>query len=490
MKKTLSILLVFIIMLSLGAFALAQETDDPVTIYYYNNSGKLGATGLAGSEEESLKEVHDIIQEATGVDVQVIVPPVGSETEKLNTMLAGQEPIDLFWGNWMTYEDAIQPVTESLKKYGQHIMAAWPEEAISNMTRADGEIMGVMRSSPVTPYPIFIREDWLAKYGLEFPKTLDELENILKVFLENDPAGNGMTIPLIADLTGLNMGLSAGFTGKGYGRFVDEDGLVKPVELLPAYKDFIARMADWYEKGYIYAESFSSNRAIYNEMIVQGNIGATAYWYSLVTLRSPYLTAQQPEAKYITGEIRTELGLTESHTYGSSSGGLVPKTSKNVDAVIKFIDWQYASAENHLIADSGILDKHWKYVDKENMIVEVITTEAYIGEYVASQGLPMETAYSFDDPLMSMHNSWLKNKHTEFSRTVSPDDSKVIYDSARLAEEVVSYSDITRMMSEEIIKFITGVRPMDEWDDFIAALNSIGMPDLIAAYTKQYNEQQ
>jgi putative aldouronate transport system substrate-binding protein len=288
----------------------------------------------------------------------------------------------------------------------------------------------------------------------------------------------------------LNMGLSAGFTGKGYGRFVDEDGLVKPVELLPAYKDFIARMADWYEKGYIYAESFSSNRAIYNEMIVQGNIGATAYWYSLVTLRSPYLTAQQPEAKYITGEIRTELGLTESHTYGSSSGGLVPKTSKNVDAVIKFIDWQYASAENHLIADSGILDKHWKYVDKENMIVEVITTEAYIGEYVASQGLPMETAYSFDDPLMSMHNSWLKNKHTEFSRTVSPDDSKVIYDSARLAEEVVSYSDITRMMSEEIIKFITGVRPMDEWDDFIAALNSIGMPDLIAAYTKQYNEQQ
>jgi putative aldouronate transport system substrate-binding protein len=143
-----------------------------------------------------------------------------------------------------------------------------------------------------------------------------------------------------------------------------------------------------------------------------------------------------------------------------------------------------------LIADSGILDKHWKYVDKENMIVEVITTEAYIGEYVASQGLPMETAYSFDDPLMSMHNSWLKNKHTEFSRTVSPDDSKVIYDSARLAEEVVSYSDITRMMSEEIIKFITGVRPMDEWDDFIAALNSIGMPDLIAAYTKQYNEQQ
>ena len=40
-----------------------------------------------------------------------------------------------------------------------------------------------------------VRQDWLDEYGLDAPKTLDDVENIAKVFAEKKPAGED-TIPL------------------------------------------------------------------------------------------------------------------------------------------------------------------------------------------------------------------------------------------------------------------------------------------------------
>ena len=37
----------------------------------------------------------------------------------------------------------------------------------------------------------YIRKDWLEKLGLEEPKTVDELYNVLVTFRDKDPNGNG-----------------------------------------------------------------------------------------------------------------------------------------------------------------------------------------------------------------------------------------------------------------------------------------------------------
>lgn len=491
MKKVLALAMAAALALSATTLpALAEgSTTEPVHIVYYNNSGKLGSTGLAGSQEAAYNAVHDVILNATGVDVEVIVPPVGSETEKLNTLLASQSPLDLFWGSWGQYNDAIQPITDSMNNYGKNILAAWPQEAIAGMMNGE-DYMGIMRGTPGTCYPVFLRTDWLEKCGLKMPTTIDELENVLKTFKETDPAGNGQTIPLGCDLTGLNMGLSAAFTGVGYGNYLDaEDKCIKPVTVHPLYKAFIEKMADWYSKGYIYAEAFSSTRAIYNELITQGNVGGWAYWYSLTTLRSPYLTANMPEAQYDFKALTGEKGLAETHTNATNSGGLIPAYSKNADAVVKFVDWQYSDVTNHLICDAGIEDVQWKYIDKENHVIEAITTEEYIGEFVASQGLPMETSYSFNDPLMKKHNSYLRDQFYRFDESVGADDWRTIYDATRLSDECMTKGDIDRMIAEEPVKFITGVRPMSDWDAFMQELQNAGLQELIDARTAQYNEQ-
>lgn len=491
MKRTLSLILAALLLLAASAVApvMAEEPTEPAHIVYYNNSGKLGSTGLAGSNEADYKMVHDYILEQTGIDVEVIVPPVGSEKEKLNTLLASQAQLDLFYGSWSEYEEAIQPITEAVNNYGQTMLAAWPQEAISGMMRGD-DYMGTMRNTPTTPYPIFLRSDWLEKCGLEYPTTIDELENVLKVFKETDPSGNGQSVPLGTDWKGLNNALSAAFTGKGYGNYVDEDGRVKPVEVHPLYKDFVARMADWYQKGYIYAESFSSTRAIYNELITQANFGGFAYWYSLCTLRGPYMTANHPGADFTFAPISGPQGFAETHGTASDTGGLVPAYSKNADAVVKFVDWQYQDVTNHLTCDAGIEGVHWQYLDEANHVIEALTTEAYIGEFVASQGLPMESSYSFADPLMEKHNEYLRLHSFRFDEAVGADDWRVVYNTTALNEACMTKGDIDRMMEEEVVKFITGVRPLDEWDAFVDGLYAIGLDQLIDARTAQYNEQK
>ena len=112
------------------------------------------------------------------------------------------------------------------------------------------------------------------------PKTIEDLENILRTFKEEDPAGKGQTIPLLTDLGGLYNGLSAGFTENGYGNWQDTDGKIKHPILQPGFKDAVAKMAEWYKEGYIYKESYVINREQQEQLLSSNRIGSTIMWYS------------------------------------------------------------------------------------------------------------------------------------------------------------------------------------------------------------------
>ena len=251
--------------------APAEEgAQSPVKIVVYNNSGSIaGAGSEAGADPAIMEQIHQWMLENTGYDVQVIVPPAGNETEKLNLLLAGGDQVDLFWGDWSEYasKKVIVPINSYLDGKGQDIVKAWPEEAWKAMTDKEGNIYGVPRSTPNLGNPTWIRTDWLEKENLEMPKTIDELDNVLRTFKENGTGGEG-TIPLLADIAGkhsskgLHNSFLGAFTEYGYSNWLDPtDNKIKPAELQPGFKDFLAKMNEWYTKGYMYPEFASNTRA-------------------------------------------------------------------------------------------------------------------------------------------------------------------------------------------------------------------------------------
>lgn len=465
----------------------AEANQDGGEITIYQNCGKLQSSGKPGSSEDSFKAVQDYILQETGIHVNVIVPPTGEEENKLNMMLAAQEEFDLFWGGWTRYADekVIAPLTDSVTKYGQAIVESWGQDAMDQTTDSSGVLWGIPRMAPLATYPVYVREDWLQQVGLSAPTTIDELEEVLKAFKEQDPAGNGQTIPLISTKgEDLHKCLSAGFTGKGYGYYQDTDGKIKPTVMDIKFKDYLTKMNEWYEKGYLYGETFAIDGNTSREIIKKGQVGAAAMWYSAITIQSPYI---QPAVNYLLCAPMTGPAGTNCETGGTASenAALVPAYSENVDTVVKYINWAHEDIENHIVLENGIKDVDWKYTDEENHVIELLA-ENYIGEFVAHQGVGLEQRYSFSDPIKKMHYDYLRGPLLDLDRTVLPDTYDVIMNNAELQEAVPNLEDIKRMIEEETVKFITGIRPLSEYEAFQNELMEIGMEDYIDELTRQY----
>ncbi|MBB6634881.1 extracellular solute-binding protein [Cohnella thailandensis] len=62
---------------------------------------------------------------------------------------------------------------------------------ILKQTAVDGEIYGLYTERPSSRQGIILREDWLENLGLEIPKTIDELYEVMRQFTYGDPDRNG-----------------------------------------------------------------------------------------------------------------------------------------------------------------------------------------------------------------------------------------------------------------------------------------------------------
>ena len=88
------------------------------------------------------------------------------------------------------------PLDDLLEKHGQNILQAIREEGIEEDMRAlDGKIYFFPKISLQHPEPFIVRQDWLEKYNMKPPETLEDIYQMLKTFKKEDPAGNEQTIP-------------------------------------------------------------------------------------------------------------------------------------------------------------------------------------------------------------------------------------------------------------------------------------------------------
>jgi putative aldouronate transport system substrate-binding protein len=471
----------------------ASNDQTKQKVYIFQNSGAYnGSSG--GSNADKLEEVKKFITDASGVEPIVIIPPAGSATEKLNLLLSSDEPLDLFWGDWQQYapKGAVEPLNDLLEKHGQDILKGWPQESWNMMKDKEGKVWGMPRTGDIAVYPTFIRNDWLQKLGLEMPKTFEDLENILKAFKEKDPSGTGETIPLIADKNGLEMGYFAGFLEGGSGNWVDKaTGKVKLNEFRPEYKEFIQMLNGWYKKGYLFKETFSSTGDRYKELIKQNKVGTVTTWGSTMPMVYQDLKDNVPEQDYqMVHNLQGPKGKIETLAPAGTNALMIAKKSKNKEAAIKLVNWEFKNLDNNMTSWYGIKGKDWNWVDEENRVYKRLTTD-YGSEFVTGLGSPLkERIFITEDPKLKFYLEWYRDYQFNYERTKKQDDYGVLYDNKQLEEEVPTLGDITRLRQEGFVKFVTGARPMTEWGKYLEELTKAGADKWSESVTKQYNERK
>ena len=164
----------------------------------------------------------------------------------------------------------VKDITEDIENYMperlKEIYDQYPN-TYSTVTN-DGKIYGMAVSPHLTEGEVMIiRQDWLDKLGLKAPTTIDEFEEVIRAFTEDDPDGNGQKDTYGFTYEGdsiYNNGWCADpvtifsvFSGDMLpGQWQeDEDGKLVYGSLDEGNKQALERMAKWHANGWTFQEA-------------------------------------------------------------------------------------------------------------------------------------------------------------------------------------------------------------------------------------------
>lgn len=200
-----------------------------------------------------------------------------------------------------------------------------------------GKIMAIPETNISDgPNLIWLRKDWMDALGLSTPRTLSDVEEIIRQFKEKDPGHNGAgnTVGLVCDtsLCG-GCGYSSEYTldiiFAAYGAFpkqwiYDEDGNVVYGSVQPEAKEALAHIHELYKEGILDQDFLMRTSSNLIELIVDGQCGSFfGPWWAP---NNPLMQAveQNKDAEWQPYLIATEeSGLTSYHTQNPSGKYIV-----------------------------------------------------------------------------------------------------------------------------------------------------------------------
>ena len=161
----------------------------------------------------------------------------------------------------------------------------------------DGKLLAIpgtnsaIDGSPFT----WVRQDWLDQLGLSVPKTTEELYEVMKAFVEQDPDGNGKpdTVGLMLSKEFLSPGLADAigifnaFDAYPNAWVRDSEGKLVFGNVQPEVKDALDYLARLYQEGLIEQDFAAKDSAKASELAAAGQVGLNmgAMWNGMYPLQ-------------------------------------------------------------------------------------------------------------------------------------------------------------------------------------------------------------
>lgn len=250
----------------LGGLKLPICDPGSVTLTYMGND-----TWCAGVSYNDGTAVQKEIENRTGIHIEWDTYSSDVETV-LQTRLASMEglpdmveipPFDSNVGvDTYSSNGVLIPLNDLIEEYAPNIKALFEKYPAleAKCTSSDGNIYALAGwwgdINDYVPDYLYIRQDWLDNLGLEMPKTVDELYDVLVAFKEQDANGNGNPndeIPM-ATKNGIKQ-LYYLMTGFGYDTnslwYTDDSGKVHYAAVEDQYKEMLAFLNKCYSEGLI-----------------------------------------------------------------------------------------------------------------------------------------------------------------------------------------------------------------------------------------------
>ncbi len=480
--------------------AITFPLEEPVSftgMAVMNQSYKL-------SESLSWKTMN----ERTNVNIELIAELQNAEAgEKMNLIMNGGDYPDMiikpsgldFYE--LGQQGVVIPLEDLIRQYAPNLTAALDERDLWDSLRtADGEIYTLPYLIGVSPYggeaPLWINKRWLDNLGLEEPKNLDELYQVLKAFKEEDANGNGdpddeIPFTFAVDLFTPNRFLAYMEDGlfyfNIYSGIVNDELVYYP--LTDGFKDnYLAYLKKMYEEGIIDKNAFTQK---YDQMSVNGK---AADIHGMFFRSSPTgQVADEYVKDYVTIKPWSEghLPMTED----TGAGMAITDKCKNPEILIAWADYFY-SEEGSLLADLGVEGKTYRINDDGTYSWIVDGTYGDTAQEVqdsqcmkGTTGFPMlfydfryrinpdenpSLAWTYDQTFLSLYKMGTVMPKLQYTE----EESDII---SQYQTQIHSY------IETYIAETVTGQADLEStYNEFQETLRNMGAEELFAVYQAAY----
>ena len=473
----------------------AAENQEPVTLTWL--------VGETSSEVDDNAEVVKMIEERFHIDMKAWQVDAKNFQENLNVRFAGGEMPDVLVVNNLsllpTYVDGgivgelpIEVIREKAPNYAK-VADEYDDGTLWSTMIYNGKNYGVTNPMDAVPMAMFWRKDWLDKLGLEVPKTLDEYEEVLTAFVEQDPDGNGKK-----DTAGMaERAFNAVFgayglrcvTGGKPGFKVEEmqlgeDNVPFFPYIHPDAKLALAKLHDWYEKGIIDKEFITGeNHGGYtwlSHSFMNGRIGLTCAqpYHYLNTDRDltdektwgvcmRELKGLDPDAEIVIGPAPVGPDGKSGTEGWNLTGRLTCLTTqaasdpRKVDAFLAMLDAYYADMEYAKLANYGLEGIHFEQTpDGPVRLMEGVELRRE-GVLQCDFGSTVTFAKNVTPEKTEFGHKVTGNGYYRFNIPPVQEFSDVIATLDTLTEQ--AYFDM-----------ITGTKPLDYFDTFVEEFKKAG----------------
>ena len=467
-----------------------EVEEEPIRISYFNSYA-------VGTNSPQDAYVIQRLQEHFNIYIDYEMFSGNDYNTALNLKIAAGETPDCFHLSYATLitlaEQGVlaEVPRETLYTHSPNMMAyadrydpdAWVFTNWNNKNWAIPTVWSIGGTSRVN----VIREDWCDNMGLSIPTNIYEFETMMETFLHGDPNKDGSTtthtIGTYVTATSTEHffpGLSGMFGVHPTLYLLDGNGKIQYGSIDPRAKDYLAKMNEWYELGYIDPEFYVDTGDTWTEKWVSGKLGyiASSWWWT-----------SGPAEKYFSG-------LWYDPVISAN-----PSAKVTTFTPMRGPDGEYGVSQMPMLGVIGIigfgkhLEKDMKVMERWLQVWDYIHSDVWWHVFVYD-GIEGETfTRNPDNSITYLENFDTFDKRAAYGANgalVPAIPNYEIYDAATkdgdyirrqqaLAigpinalknfpmESSIQYGEILRDIAREAyIGFIIGTRPLTEWDNFVA----------------------
>ena len=427
---------------------------------------------------------------------------------------------DISGGTALAYEFGVngflvnmKPYVEKYDTFLEAMMISEPD-IIPSFSYPDGGYyvyQSIQSGTDISdPYGWMIRRDWLEALDLGVPLNIEDWENVFYAFRNGDPNGNGEKdeIPWCPRQGLMNVLVWGSMWGLPYRSdgWRASNGKVEYGWISEDAREMFAWLVKCYDSEYLDPEFLALD---HNSKVARNIAGAfVRFANNLPAFNKRAQDGGAPDAYYMgIPAPKGPDGRGGMDAYGPSNFDEaigITKACKDPDVAFRLIDWIWGSEEANKLMWFGVEGVHWNASDSvrnaPNYLSEFFTNNpdgfnshetalASIGGHAffpTVRGLNGYWAY-YTDAKFEAADEQLAEGITNMSPSIIPQFPILIATAEETDSVKAIEADITTYFNEQAAAFITGTRPIGDWDAFVREIESMNIAKWTEVRQQQYD---